>query len=117
MNLTGIRGNHAENLALKFLKRHRLKLIERNFNCQYGEIDLIMTDADYLVFVEVRYRQDQRFGGALASIDQRKQNKLRRSAEHYLIRTKKTDSPCRFDIICATGNINQPDIEWIKNAF
>ena len=117
MNLTGIRGNRAENLALKFLKKQHLKLVERNFNCRYGEIDLVMQDADYLVFVEVRYRKDQRFGGALASIDERKQGKLRRSAEHYLIRHKKTDSPCRFDILCATGSINRPTFDWIKNAF
>jgi len=110
-------GNRAEKLALKHLKKKGLKLIETNFNCRYGEIDLIMQDDDYLVFVEVRYRKNQQYGGALASIDQHKQLKLRRSAEYYLMRYKKTDSPCRFDILCVDGSLNNPHYDWIDNAF
>ena len=117
MNQTGIIGNHAENLALKFLQKQRLVLIERNFNCRYGELDLIMQEDNYLVFIEVRYRKDQRFGGALASIDLRKQAKLRRSAEHYLIKHKRTDSPCRFDILCIDGSLSRPRFNWLENAF
>jgi putative endonuclease len=114
---TGILGDHAEKLALKYLKKQNLTPYQKNYYCQYGEIDLIMWDQQYLVFVEVRYRKTQNFGGALASIDQFKQAKLRRSAEHYLIRTKNTDCPCRFDILCLNGNLNNPDFHWIKNAF
>lgn len=76
-----------------------------------------MTDGDYLVFVEVRYRKNLDFGGALESIDRTKQNKLRRTAEHYLLTTKNTDCPCRFDILCLNGNLNKPDIHWVENAF
>lgn len=117
MNQTGTLGKRAENLALKFLKKKGLKLVERNFNCRYGEIDLILQDQDYLVFVEVRYRKDERFGGALESVDHRKQAKLRRSAEFYLQRHKKTESPCRFDILCLAGDLAKPDFEWFENAF
>ena len=116
-NQTGIVGNHAENLALKYLQKNHLNLIESNFSCRYGEIDLVMQDSDYLVFVEVRHRKSQRFGGALASVDARKQNKLRRTAEYYLIRHKKTDCPCRFDILCVDGNLSAPTYDWIHNAF
>ena len=114
---TGILGNRAEKLALKFLKKNGLKPHAENFHCRYGEIDLIMWDQDYLVFVEVRHRKSQQFGGALESVDQRKQGKLRRSAETYLSRFKKTDCPCRFDILCVNGDLNKPDFDWIKNAF
>jgi len=114
---TGILGNRAEKLARKFLKQNGLKPHLENYHCRYGEIDLIMIDQDYLVFVEVRHRKSQDFGGALESVDHRKQAKLRRTAEHYLTRFKKSDCPCRFDILCVNGDLNQPDIDWIKNAF
>ena len=117
MNLTGILGNRAENLALKYLRKRGLKLETRNFSCRYGELDLILRDQDYLVFVEVRYRKDQRFGGALESVDSHKQAKLRRAAEFYLIKHKHSDTPCRFDILCVAGRLSQPDYDWIQNAF
>lgn len=117
MSLTGIRGNLAEKMALKFLKKRSLRFIEKNYHCRYGEIDIIMQDKEYLVFVEVRYRKNDNFGGALASIDQRKQAKLRRSAEHYLIQHKRTDEPCRFDILCVNGDLDKASFHWIDNAF
>ena len=117
MSLTGILGSRAERKALKYLKLQRMTPVETNYHCRFGEIDLIMHDRDYLVFVEVRYRKSALFGGALASIDRHKQAKLRRSAAHYLIRHKLNDSPCRFDILCLEGELRKPTIEWIKNAF
>ena len=117
MSLTGMLGNRAEKKALKYLKQQGMKPIEENYLCRFGEIDLIMRHQDYLVFVEVRYRKSAHFGGALESIDRHKQAKLRRSAEHYLIRHKLSDSPCRFDILCLQGNLEKPTIEWIENAF
>jgi len=114
---TGMLGDRAEKLANKYLKQQGLKSLSHNFHCRFGEIDLIMQDSDYLVFVEVRYRKNQNFGGAIESIDQFKQAKLRRAAESYLLKTKKHDCPCRFDILCLTGNLNKPEIDWIKNAF
>jgi len=110
-------GDHAEDLALKFLKQKKFKLEQRNFNCRYGEIDLIMWDQEYLVFIEVRYRASLNYGGALASINYAKQTKLRRAAEFYLLSTKRSDCACRFDILCINGNFNNPEYEWITNAF
>ncbi|MDB4512234.1 YraN family protein [Arenicella sp.] len=94
-----------------------MTLHQKNYNCRFGEIDIVMQDHNYLVFVEVRHRKSNLFGGALESVDSRKQKKLRNSAEHYLIKHKKTDSPCRFDILCVNGDLNNPEIDWIKNAF
>ena len=110
-------GDRAETLATNYLKRRKLKLDTRNYHCRAGEIDLIMWDREYLVFVEVRHRRSNQYGGALESIDRFKQAKLRRTAEHFLQRTKITDCPCRFDILCVNGNLNNPEFEWIKNAF
>ena len=113
----GILGNRGEKLALKYLKQQGLRLFEKNYHCRYGEIDLIMWDNDYLVFVEVRYRKNANFGGAISSINQNKQDKLRRSAEDYLIRTKNNATPCLFDILCLNGDLSKPEYQWIKNAF
>jgi len=110
-------GDHAEDLALDYLLLKKFTLEERNFNCRYGEVDLIMRDKSYLVFVEVRYRASANFGGALESINRSKQDKLRKTAEFYLQKRKFIDSPCRFDILCVNGNLNKPDYEWIANAF
>ena len=110
-------GDRAEDFALKTLQGKGFALEERNFHCRYGEIDLIMRDQDYIVFVEVRYRASSNFGGALESIDQFKQAKLRRAAEFYLVKSKINDCACRFDILCVNGNLNKPDYEWIANAF
>lgn len=117
MTRTGILGNRAENLAHKYLVKQGLKSVTRNYRCRFGEIDLIMTDEEYLVFIEVRYRRSQTFGGALQSIDARKQDKLRRTAQNYLIHHKMNDTACRFDILCLDGRQEKPEIEWIKNAF
>ena len=117
MSLTGIRGNRAEKMALNFFKQRGFKLIEKNYHCRFGEIDIIMQDKDYLVFIEVRYRRSDKFGGALASVNQNKQSKLRRSAEHYLIRHKRSDDPCRFDILAINGELDKPSFHWIDNAF
>ncbi|MBX2847105.1 MAG: YraN family protein [Acidiferrobacterales bacterium] len=114
---TGILGNRGEKLALKFLTKQQFKLQEKNFHCRFGEIDLIMWDQSYLVFIEVRYRKSNDYGGALESINQSKQDKLRRSAEFYLSKTNNHNTPCRFDILCLDGEINKPNYQWIKNAF
>ncbi len=107
-------GNVAEQIATVFLQHKGLKLLEKNFRCKYGEVDLIMQDGKTLVFIEVRLRSNNQFGGAAESITPTKQKKLSRTAEFYL-QTYGT-SPCRFDaILMQTTDINA--VEWIKNAF
>lgn len=110
-----IKGDDKERLAEDYLAAKGFRLIERNFLCKSGEIDLIMQDQDYLVFIEVRYRENQAFGGALASITVGKQKKLRRAAEYYLIKNFGNTPPaCRFDVVGIEG---QDEIMWVKNAF
>lgn len=107
-------GQAAENAAEHHLKKHGLKLVAKNFRCKYGEIDLIMHDDNTLVFVEVRLRRHQNFGGAAMSIDAAKQSKLRRSAEHYL--QTYGEQPCRFDVVLMQST-DVKTLEWLKNAF
>jgi putative endonuclease len=109
------RGAQAEQLAAQFLLRHGLKLLQQNYRCRYGEIDLILHDGITLVFAEVRLRSRNNFGGAAASINAAKQAKLVRTAQHYLA-TLAQIPPCRFDAILLK-TVDGSDIEWIKNAF
>jgi putative endonuclease len=115
-------GRAAEDCACRYLQQRGLKLLERNYHCRLGEIDLIMHDAGTTVFVEVRYRKSAKFGSGAESIDARKQRKLFASATHYLQKNKQAaNQPCRFDVISLTpgalhGN-NPNDIQWISNAF
>lgn len=110
-----IKGDDKERLAEDYLTAKGFLLIERNFLCKAGEIDLIMKDQDFLVFIEVRYRENNDFGGALESITAGKQRKLRRAAEFYLLQQfGNTPPPCRFDVVGIEG---ENELEWIKNAF
>ena len=110
-----IKGDDKERLAEAHLVEKGFTLIERNFLCKGGEIDLIMKDQEYLVFIEVRYRENNEFGGALGSITAGKQRKLRRAAEFYLLQQFSNTPPlCRFDVI---GIERQDELEWVKNAF
>jgi putative endonuclease len=107
-------GSAAEELACVFLQKKGLKLIERNFRCTHGEIDLIMQDGKTLVFIEVRLRSSAHFGGAAMSINHSKQQKLKRTAALYL--QTHGDSACRFDaVLMSKVDINA--LEWVQDAF
>jgi putative endonuclease len=108
-------GNQAELCAAQYLLQQGLKPVAQNYRSRFGEIDLIMRDGNVLVFVEVRLRRNTGFGGAAASIDTRKQQRLIRTAQQYLGRLANMP-PCRFDAVLledAQGN----NLQWIKNAF
>lgn len=110
-------GDFAEQLACDYLQNKHLRLITRNYRCRLGEIDLIMQDRDTLVFIEVRYRKNLDFGGAIASVDARKCAKLLATASHYLQKKRLTENvPCRFDVVTITGR-GSNRVEWIKDAF
>ena len=110
-----MKGSDAEQLAASYLQRHQLILIEQNYRCRFGEIDLIMRDDATLVFVEVRMRTSDGFGGAAASITPAKQKKLLRTARHYIAGAN-AEPACRFDVVLLSGTYGR-DVEWIKNAF
>lgn len=105
-------GDQAEDQALVYLQQAGLQLIQRNFLCKGGEIDLIMRDGNVLVFVEVRKRQSAQFGGAAASITPAKQQRLTHAAQVYL-QTIKALPACRFDALLIQGD----QLSWLKNII
>ncbi|MGB5708649.1 MAG: YraN family protein [Arenicellales bacterium] len=112
------RGKEVEDFALRYLEREKFRLLERNFHCKGGELDLIMTDRDELVFVEVRYRGSVDFGDGIESVDRHKQRKLRIAAETWLQRNPQiTFRGCRFDVISVSGKSPNYQIEWVDDAF
>ncbi len=111
-------GDKFEQQACRYLQKQGLKLKERNADFRVGEIDLIMQDGDSLVFVEVRFRGEEAFGGAAASVNRRKQKKLIKAAQLYLLKHfANQPPPCRFDVIAIQDNGQGPSVNWIKNAF
>ena len=111
-------GSQAESLARAYLERHGLRLITQNWLCRHGELDLVMLDGDTVVFVEVRYRRHAAWGGALESIDARKQARLSAAAEAFLQQQPRwSRHPCRFDVAALQSGDPAPALEWIKNAF
>ena len=106
-------GKFAENRAEKLLAAAGLRILERNYRCRQGEIDLIAEDGDSLVFVEVRSRSRQDYGSAAESITLTKQRRIIAAARHYLA-TLPSLPACRFDVVTLDQG-REP--EWIKSAF
>lgn len=112
------KGAKVETLACKFLKTQGLKIIERNFTQKTGEIDIIALEKNMLVFIEVRFRQNQNFGQGYETVDYRKQQKIINTADLYLSRKKQFQNhTCRFDIISASTYNGELQFKWLKQAF
>jgi putative endonuclease len=105
-------GQGWEQQAQLHLQKHGLRLVEANFRCKGGEIDLIMRDGAALVFVEVRQRADRRHGGAAASVTPAKIRRLVRAAQWYLARLPVMPA-CRFDLVAIDGD----QLEWLRNVI
>jgi putative endonuclease len=111
-------GASFEQAARRELERAGLRLRAANVRYRFGELDLVMDDADVLVFVEVRYRHGSQFGGGAASVDARKRARLARAAAAYLAAAPAlARRPCRFDVVAVEGEPDAPRFDWIRNAF
>jgi putative endonuclease len=108
-------GRRAEALAATHLERHGLAIVARNFRRRFGELDLIARDGETLVFVEVRLRSREDYGGAAASITPAKRSRLTKAAELYLA-TLTRCPPCRFDAILFSS-VDPPRFEWLRNVI
>jgi len=107
------RGRAAEDLALTFLQASGYQCVARNYTCRAGEIDLIVTDATTLVFVEVRYRRNQQHGTGAESVTRSKMLKIIRAASYFLLNYPQYEVlDQRFDVISIGA-----DLDWIENAF
>jgi len=110
-------GDRAEQLACDYLQRRGLQLLQRNFRCRGGEIDLIMQHHDSLVFVEVRYRRRTAWGRAAETVSSDKQSRLIRCAQHYINRYRQWNTAARFDVVSIEGEPGAIQLEWISDAF
>lgn len=107
-------GERWEKLAAKYLEEQGMCILETNFRCRQGEIDLVGRHEGYLVFVEVKYRRSSGTGYALEAVDFRKQEKICRAADFYrYLRGTDGDVGVRYDVVGIQGT----EIQWIKNAF
>ncbi|MBQ7925880.1 MAG: YraN family protein [Lachnospiraceae bacterium] len=108
------KGSRMEQLACTYLEERGMRIVERNFRCSAGEIDVIGYHRGYLVFVEVKYRAGTRKGGALGAVDYRKQRRICKVADYYRYIHKVNDfAKIRYDVLA----IQNEDITWIPNAF
>jgi putative endonuclease len=108
-------GMRAETLAANYLCARGLAIVARNFRVRGGEIDLIAREGAITVFVEVRLRRSQAFGGAIGSIDAKKRRRLLLAAQHWLLRHPQHGN-CRFDCVLL-DKLDANDMQWIRHAF
>ncbi|HVT35382.1 MAG TPA: YraN family protein [Nevskiaceae bacterium] len=110
-----MKGAQEENLALAYLQAQKMQLVERNYRCRGGELDLVMRERDMLVIVEVRKRGNPNFGSAAESVTGRKQARIVHAAQSFLAsHSEFAHCPVRFDVI-ALDAANR--IEWLPGAF
>ncbi len=107
-------GTSYERKAAEYLEQQGLVILKHNYRCRQGEIDLIARDKEYLVFVEVKYRSQNRAGYSLDAVNPAKQKKISKVARYFLaVEYHCTEIPCRFDVIGIDGGC----LHWIKDAF
>lgn len=110
-------GKIGEELAVAHLKKIKYKILEKNYKCPLGEVDLVARDKNTLVFIEVKTRKTKDFGGPAAAVDLRKQRQLSKVALHYLNQKKLNNIPARFDVVAIELIGPAPHVELIRDAF
>lgn len=111
-------GSWGEDAAVAWLKRKGLKILDRNFRCPAGEIDIVAREGRTIVFVEVKTRRSDRFGYPVEGVDERKQRRLSLLALYYLREKGWEGHPARFDVVgVSMVSEGEMKIEWIKDAF
>lgn len=107
-------GKNGEQLAAGYLTENGYFILKMNYNCRIGEIDIIATKNNVIIFVEVKYRNTDIYGYTIEAVGIHKQNKIRRVAQYFLISEfNNTDIACRFDVIGIDGD----KLTHIENAF
>jgi putative endonuclease len=110
-------GKQGEQLAVGFLKKLRYKILEKNFRCKFGEIDIVALEGKTLVFVEVKTRCSLNYGSPQASITPKKRYQLMKVACFYLQKNRLFDRAARFDVVAVGFDSGEKRIELIRNAF
>lgn len=112
-----LKGKEGEDLAVNYLKRAGFRIVERNFRCRFGEIDIIAKDGETLVFLEVKTRTSASYGDPEAAVDQAKQKKISLVSLHYLQSRNIADIPVRYDVVAVERSSAGDQIRLIKDAF
>ena len=110
---TRVVGRWGENVACDYLSKHKYKIIDRNFTCRFGEIDVVAWDGETVVFVEVKARKDDSFGMPREAVNWRKQQTIVQCANYWLYKNKQTGVPVRFDVVEILGD----KVTHIVDAF
>ncbi len=110
-------GQAGEDLAAGYLRKKGYKLVERNYRCKSGEVDLIVLDRKVVVFVEVKTRSDHSFGSPFEAVEARKQRKMIQAAQYFLHEKKLDQRDARFDVVGISWQGERPVVEHIENAF
>ena len=112
-----ITGEKGEAIAETYLKKNGYRILESNFRCPLGEIDIVAHDKDELVFVEVKTRRSEKLGYPEQAVGIKKQKKISQLASFYLQKKNLTDAKARFDVVAVIMSETTPEIKLIKNAF
>jgi len=110
-------GKEGERVAEQYLQSKGYKLVERNYRCSAGELDLIVLDRRVVVFVEVKTRTGHGFGSPLEAVEFRKQRKMIRTAQFFLAERRLQQRDARFDVVGVSWPGREPIVEHIENAF
>jgi putative endonuclease len=113
----GYTGRKGEALAVSYLEKHGYKVLEKNFRCPWGEIDIIARDHDELVFIEVKTRKSNEMGYPEEAVDAKKQRKISQVAAHYLMQKNIIHESIRFDVVAIFMTTFSLEIKLIKDAF
>jgi putative endonuclease len=110
-------GKTGEDIAAAFLKKKRYKIIERNYKCVFGEVDIVARDMNDIVFIEVKSRKSKDFGEPEDAVTLNKQRKISKVALNYLKDRRLDDRDARFDVIAIKLSTEGSIVKHIKNAF
>jgi putative endonuclease len=110
-------GKAGEDLAVRYLKKKGYKVLERNYACPVGEIDIIARDKKTIVFVEVKTRRSRSYGSARLAITPHKKRKISMTALYYLKFNQQMDQDARFDVVTVQSVGGMQEIDLIQNAF
>jgi len=116
-NAKQVLGKEGERVAEQYLRKKGYRLVERNYRCAVGEVDLIALDRRVIVFVEVKTRSGHGFGTPLEAVQPRKQRKMIQAAQFFLTQKKLHQRDARFDVVGISWPGGQPVVEHIENAF
>lgn len=110
-------GRYGEDLAIDYLKKNGYKIIETNFSCNLGEIDIVAKDGKTLCFIEVKYRQSDNYGSPLEAVDSRKASKIAKTAQYYCLVKNIKEVPMRIDVVGIISSEGKADIVLVRNAI